>query len=245
MSTSLPRVTRPFIASISNVLSPLKPKVATVGTRYLLTLNTNSLEESPSTPVCGVGETDESIIPSATILASPVLYPENILVCSPTLVLSGNKSQNSEAQSVAKPNVGLHSEEIDVGSMAVSSTISERMFEGDLSEGKGHESCILIAGVELVAVQSLALLKGNVQPTFLEHELESPDQVPHRSEPFFDQTPKSFDVGSDKEEEEEIPLRWNSRGMRRGNQSQVNVPELETVKGTSEIDIVGKSAERE
>ncbi|KAG5594604.1 hypothetical protein H5410_035836 [Solanum commersonii] len=47
------------------------------------------------------------------------------------------------------------------------------------------------------------------------------------------------------EEEEEIPLRWRSRGMRGENHSQVNIPELETVKGTFEINIVGKSVERE
>ncbi|KAH0650083.1 hypothetical protein KY284_029995 [Solanum tuberosum] len=181
-------------------------------------------------PVYGVGEMDESITPSVDILAFSVLYSENILVCSPTLVLSGNKSQNSEVQSVAKLNVGLPSEEIDIGYMAVSSTISERLFERDLLEGKGLELCILISGAELVAVQSLASLRGD---------------VPHRSEPIFDQTPKSFDVVSDQEEEEEIPLRWRSRGMRGENQSQVNIPELETVKGTSEIDIVGKSVERE
>ncbi|KAG5605910.1 hypothetical protein H5410_027402 [Solanum commersonii] len=175
---------------------------------------------------------DESITPPADILVSPVLHSGNVLVCSPTLVLSGEKSPNSEAQSMVKPNVGLPMEEIDVGSMAVSSTISERLFEGDLPEGKGPESCILTGEAELVAVQSLASLRGDVQPTLLEHELESPDQVSRRSEPIFDQTPKFSDVRSDKkEEEEEIPLRWCSRGVRGGNHSQVNVPELETVKG--------------
>ncbi|KAG5616686.1 hypothetical protein H5410_016510 [Solanum commersonii] len=169
-------------------------------------------EESPSTPVCGVGEMDESVILLADILASPIFHSENIVVCSPTLVLSGDNSQNLKAQSVEKHNVGLPSEEIDVGSMAVSSAMFERLFEGDLPEGKGPESCILTAGMELVAVQSLASLRGDVQPTFLEHEPESLDQVPHRSEPIFDQTPKSFDVGSDKKEKEEIPLKWNSRG---------------------------------
>ncbi|KAG5611031.1 hypothetical protein H5410_022312 [Solanum commersonii] len=113
-------------------------------------------EESPSTPVCGVGEMDESISPATDILVCPVLYSGNMLVCSPTLVLSSDKSPNLEAQSVSKPN------------------------EGDLPEGKGPESCILTAGAELVAIQSLAALRGDVQPTFSEHELESPDQVPHK-----------------------------------------------------------------
>ncbi|KAG5598555.1 hypothetical protein H5410_029925 [Solanum commersonii] len=144
------------------------------------------LEESPSTPVCGAGEMDESISSLVDILVSHVLHSGNTLVCSPTLVLS-----------------------------------------------------------KLVAVQSLASLRGDLQPTSLEYELESPDQVPPRSEPIFDRTPKSFDVGSDKEEEEEIPLKWRSRGMRGTNQSQVNVSELEAVKGTSEVDIVEKSVERE
>ncbi|KAG5605122.1 hypothetical protein H5410_026614 [Solanum commersonii] len=161
-------------------------------------------EESPSTPVCGVGELDESISPTIDILVSRVLHSGNTLVCSPTLVFSSDKSPNSEAQSMANPNGGLSTEEIDIGSMA------------DLPEGKGLESCILTAGAELVAVQSLASLRGDVQPTFLEHELESPDQVSHRSEPIFDQTPKSSNVGSEKEkeEEEDVPLRWRSRGIK-------------------------------
>ncbi|KAH0665680.1 hypothetical protein KY285_026886 [Solanum tuberosum] len=149
----------------------------------------------------------ESFTPQTGVVASPVLLSDDMLVCSPTLVLSGEKSQNSEAQSVAKPDVELIFEETEVGSLAVSSTMSERLFEGDLPEGKGPESCILAVGAELMAVQSLASLRRDVQPTLLEHELESLDQVPHRSEAIFDQTPKSFDVGSDKEEEETVPLR--------------------------------------
>ncbi|KAG5627548.1 hypothetical protein H5410_012766 [Solanum commersonii] len=114
---------------------------------------------------------DESISPPVSILASHVLHSENILVCSPILVLSGDKSQNSESQSVAKPNVVPPLEDIEVGSMAVSSTISERLFEGDLPEEKCSESCIL-AAAELVDVQSLVSLRGDAQPILLEHELK-------------------------------------------------------------------------
>ncbi|KAH0729399.1 hypothetical protein KY289_000587 [Solanum tuberosum] len=64
---------------------------------------------------------------------------------------------------------------MEVGSMAISSTMSERLFEGDLPEGKGPKSCILVVGAELVAVQSLASLRGDSQPTLLEHELRSLD----------------------------------------------------------------------
>ncbi|KAG5579768.1 hypothetical protein H5410_050395 [Solanum commersonii] len=91
--------------------------------------------------------------------------------------------------------------------MAVLSTISERLFEGDLPEGRGPESCILAAGAELVAVQSLASLRCDSQPTLLEQELRSPDQVTQRGQPLFDQTPKSFDVESVKEEEKEFLLK--------------------------------------
>ncbi|KAH0761721.1 hypothetical protein KY290_017794 [Solanum tuberosum] len=200
------------------------------------------LEDSPSTPVCGAGEMDESFSPQTEITASLVPSSDEVLVCSPTLVFSGDKSQNSEAQSVAKPSAELLSEETEVESLAVSSTISERLFEGGLPAKKGLNSCILTAGAELVYVQSLASLRGDTQPTLLDQELRSPDQVPYRSEPIFDQTPKSFDVGSDKEEEEEILLKWNSRGMRGGNKSQEYVPELETVEGTPSIGIVNESA---
>ncbi|KAH0665458.1 hypothetical protein KY290_027691 [Solanum tuberosum] len=164
-------------------------------------------KESPFTPVCGVGEMDESISPVGDILVSPIRPSENLLGCSPTLVLSGDKSPNSEAQSVTKPNQGLFTEETNIGSLEVSPTISERVFEGDLPEGQGPKSCILTAGAELVVVQSLASLRGDVPLTSLEYDLVSPDQVPPISEPIFDQTPKSFDVGIDKEEEEKISLK--------------------------------------
>ncbi|KAH0641811.1 hypothetical protein KY290_033432 [Solanum tuberosum] len=205
-------------------------------------------EDSPSTPVCGAGEMDEFFTLQTEITASHVPPSDKVLVYSPTLVLSGDKSQNSEAQSVAKPSAKLPYEEIEVGSMVVSSNIFEKLFEGDLPEGTGSDSCILTAGAELVVVQSLASLRENTQPTLLDQELRSPDQVPHRSEPIFDHTQKSLDVGSDKEEEEEeeeIPLKWNSRGMQGGNKSQENVPELETVKGIPSIAIVDESAKQE
>ncbi|KAH0698785.1 hypothetical protein KY284_013000 [Solanum tuberosum] len=165
-------------------------------------------EESPSTPVCGAGEIVEPFCPPADNLVSHVLPSGNTLKCSPTLVLSNEKSPFLEAQSVEKPN--------------------ETPPVGD----------------ELVAVRGLAFLRGDIQPSSLELELESPDQVLPRSESIFDQTPKSFDVGSDKEEEEEVPLKWHSRGMRGANQSQIQVSELEGVKGTSETYIVENSAER-
>ncbi|KAG5620766.1 hypothetical protein H5410_005984 [Solanum commersonii] len=80
-------------------------------------------EKSPSTPVCGVSEMAESFTPQTEVVASHVLPSHDVLVCSPALVLSGEKSQNSEGQFVAKPGIEDHSEEMEVGSMAVSSTI--------------------------------------------------------------------------------------------------------------------------
>ncbi|KAG5621646.1 hypothetical protein H5410_006864 [Solanum commersonii] len=145
---------------------------------------------------------------------------------------------------MTKPGAEHFSKEIEVRSMVVSSAIPEKLFEADLPKGKGPDSCILTAGAELVDVQSLALLKGDTQPTLLEQELRSPDQVSHRSEPIFNQTPKSLNIGSDKEEKEETPLNWNPRGMRGGNKSQENVSELETVKGTPSITIVEESSKQ-
>ncbi|KAG5572141.1 hypothetical protein H5410_061907 [Solanum commersonii] len=106
-------------------------------------------DESHSTPVCGVGEMDESITPLAEVVASPVLSSEENLPYSPTL--------NSEAQYVDESSA----EEVEVASRGVSSTMSERFFEGDLPEGRGPESNILAVGAELVATQSLTLLRGN------------------------------------------------------------------------------------
>ncbi|KAG5586704.1 hypothetical protein H5410_047138 [Solanum commersonii] len=164
-------------------------------------------EESPSTPVYGVGEMGESITPHTKLVASPAFPSGEVLPYSLTLVLSNKNSQNSEAQSIVKPSVDLPTEEVEVVSKAVSSTMSERLFNGYLPKGKGVESNILAVAAELVAVQSLASLRGDVQPTLLEQELRSPEQVPHSVQLVFDQTPKSFDVDNEKEEEEEVPLR--------------------------------------
>uniref|UniRef100_M1DS78 Uncharacterized protein n=1 Tax=Solanum tuberosum TaxID=4113 RepID=M1DS78_SOLTU len=74
-------------------------------------------EDSPSTPICGAGEMDESFTLQTEVIASHVPPSDEVLVCSPILVLSGDKSQNSEAQSVAKTSAKLFSEETEVGSM--------------------------------------------------------------------------------------------------------------------------------
>uniref|UniRef100_M1DA46 Uncharacterized protein n=1 Tax=Solanum tuberosum TaxID=4113 RepID=M1DA46_SOLTU len=70
-------------------------------------------DESPSTPVCGGGEMVESITPQTEVVASPVSHSDKVLVCSPTLVLSDEKSRSSEAQSVAKPSAEPFSEETE------------------------------------------------------------------------------------------------------------------------------------
>uniref|UniRef100_M1DF66 Uncharacterized protein n=1 Tax=Solanum tuberosum TaxID=4113 RepID=M1DF66_SOLTU len=168
--------------------------------------------ESHSTPICGVGKTDEFIIPLAKVVDSHVLPFEENFPCSPTLVLSCDKSQNSEAQSIAKPIDEPSAEEVEVASRGVSSTMSERFFEGDFPEGRGPESNILAIRAKLVATQSLTSLQGNVQPAFSEPDDRSQEQGPLSLEPIFDQTPKSFDVETE-EEEEEPPLRWNRAGV--------------------------------
>lgn len=75
----------------------------------------------------------------------------------------------------------LFFEDLDCASMEVSATMSENHFEGDLLEGKGPESYILTAGEELVAIQSLALLREKSQPTLLSDKFRSPDQIPRNS----------------------------------------------------------------
>ncbi|KAG5575633.1 hypothetical protein H5410_055767 [Solanum commersonii] len=173
---------------------------------------------------------DKSTTHQTEVITSPVSLSDEGLVFSPTLVLSGDKSQNSEAQYLAKPGAELISEETEVGPMDVSPTIFERLFEGDLPERKGPESCILTAGAKLVVVQSLASLRGDTQPTLLDQELRSPDQVPHRIQLVFDQTLISLGVENYEEEEEELQLRWRSRGVRGTNSSQIRGDELETAK---------------
>ncbi|XP_049391511.1 uncharacterized protein LOC125855900 [Solanum stenotomum] len=85
-------------------------------------------DETPSTPVCRVDETGESTTPFTEAVTSPAVPSEEILPCSPTLILSDKKSQNSEAQSVAKVVEGPSTEEVDVASRGVSSAMSERFF---------------------------------------------------------------------------------------------------------------------
>ncbi|KAG5599697.1 hypothetical protein H5410_031067, partial [Solanum commersonii] len=64
----------------------------------------------------------------------------------------------------------------------MSFSICERLFEGDLLKGKGIESNILGAIEELVVVQSLASVIGDIQPTFLEQESRSLEWVLHNLE---------------------------------------------------------------
>ncbi|KAH0696319.1 hypothetical protein KY290_013679 [Solanum tuberosum] len=175
-----------------------------------------------STPVCGVGETDESTTPLTEIVASPILLSEEILPCSPTLVLSHDKSQSSEAQSIAKLGNDVSTK---VASRDVSLIMSERFFEGDLLEGRGPESNILAAGAELVVAQSLASLRRDTQPTYSEPDKRSQEHVPLSAEPIFDQTPKSFDIKNE-EDEEELALRWNRTVKRGGNTTLVEISDL-------------------
>lgn len=67
----------------------------------------------------------------------------------------------------AKPSVEPVSEDVDGASVVVFSTMSEKLFEGNFHEGIGPESCILIAGEDLVSIQSLASLRGGSKPSLL------------------------------------------------------------------------------
>ncbi|KAG5581746.1 hypothetical protein H5410_052373 [Solanum commersonii] len=210
----------------NSVLSSKLPISQEIENPGSFNFSTLSPEESLLTPVCGVGETGESITPYIEVVASHTLPYGEILPCSPPLVLSGEKSQNSEVQSVIKPSTDPSSEKLEVLSRGVSSTMSERLFDRDLPEGKDPELNILIAGVELMVVQSLASLRGDVQPTLLEQELRSLEQVRHTVLSVFDQTPRSFDVDSDKEEKEEVPLKWNRKWVRGANTLRIGVPDM-------------------
>ena len=72
---------------------------------------------------------------------------------------------------MAKPSLKPVPEYVEGASMAVSSTMFERLFEGDLLEGRGPESCILIAETEVVAIQSLASLRGDSRSPLLSEAL--------------------------------------------------------------------------
>ncbi|KAG5585034.1 hypothetical protein H5410_045468 [Solanum commersonii] len=166
-----------------------------------------------------MGETGESETPQTKVLASPTvetlsnLYsPTEALPYSPTLILSSLSALNhSEAQSVVKPFDYVPALELYVTSQPghVSSVMSERLFNGDLPEGKRTKSNILAAEVEWV-VQSLTTLKGVIHPPFSEVECKSPDPVLNKSEPLFEKTPKiesQIDlVQEEVEEDEEAPL---------------------------------------
>ncbi|KAH0699026.1 hypothetical protein KY284_013241 [Solanum tuberosum] len=188
-------------------------------------------EESLSIPVYVVGEIGESNTPHTEVVASPALQSGEILPCFPTLVLSGEKSQNFEAQSVVKPNVEPSTEEVKAASRAMSSAMSEQLFEGDLPEGKGPESNIS--------------LRGDVQPTLLEQELRSPEQVPHSTQPMFDQTSKSFDVDSEEKKEGETPLVLRRKGFRGANASIIVVPDLGGVDAIPETKLDNEPTESE
>ncbi|KAH0706112.1 hypothetical protein KY289_011188 [Solanum tuberosum] len=144
------------------------------------------------------------------LISPPKGYPSTP-PCSPTLVLSGKDSLNSEAQSDVQPTLETPSEDLKVMSSPMSSTISEQLFEGNLPEGKGIKSDILAAVEELVV------------------EIRSPEKVPHNAQPLFDQSPKSFGVDSEEGEKEETPLVWHRKGVRGANASTMAVSDLGAV----------------
>ncbi|KAH0639388.1 hypothetical protein KY285_035974 [Solanum tuberosum] len=90
----------------------------------------------------------------------------------------------------------------------------KRLVEGDLPESKGQG--------------------GDDQPNLLEEELRSPKQVLHSVQTGFNKNPKSFDVYSERKEEEEVPLVWRKKGVRGGNALTVGVPDLEAVEGVTD-----------
>ncbi|KAG5612423.1 hypothetical protein H5410_023704 [Solanum commersonii] len=170
----------------------------------------------------------KSTTPQTEVLPFSVPLSLENLVCSLTLVVSKNKSQDFGAYLVEKPLDEHVYEETKAGSMAVSLTMLERLFEGDLPEETSPVSCILNVGAELVAVQSLASLRGVDQLTLIDQEMRSPDQVPYRSDLVFDQTPMGTDFEDNEEEEEEPQLRWRQRGMRGVKSTQVDGSRQET-----------------
>ncbi|KAG5579823.1 hypothetical protein H5410_050450 [Solanum commersonii] len=131
-----------MINSSSSSKLPISQEIKTPN---LFNFSIPSPEKYLSTPFCGVGETDESNTPHTEVAVSPVLKSGEVLSCSPTLVLFGDKYENFEARSVVKPSLGTPSKELEVMSRVVSSTMSERLFERDLPKGKGPESNILAA----------------------------------------------------------------------------------------------------
>jgi len=96
-----------------------------------------------------------------------------------------------------------------------------------------------------VAVQSLASLRGDIQPTLLEQELRSPEQVLHSAQPVFNQTPKSFDVDSEEEEEEDTPLVWHKKRVRGKNIVNMTISDPEAVDVVPEAKLDDKPNESE
>lgn len=117
----------------------------------------------------------------SAVAAFPLLPSESALPFSSAFVIFEGGFKNSKSQSMEKLRSEPFLEELNCASMAISATISEKHFEGDLPEGKGLESYILTAGEELVAIQSLALLREKSQPTLLSDKFRSPDQIPRNS----------------------------------------------------------------
>ncbi|KAH0738304.1 hypothetical protein KY290_037009 [Solanum tuberosum] len=156
-------------------------------------------------------------------------------------------SQNSEAQSVVKPTLKTPTKDLEVVSQRghVSSTMSERLFEGDLPEGKGMESNILATTKELVVVQSLASLIRDTQPMLLEKECRSPERVHHSVQPVFDQTLETIGFTSEEEDEEETPLVWSRKGVRGENASTMVIPNLGETEVVPETRIENEHTESE
>ncbi|KAG5594611.1 hypothetical protein H5410_035843 [Solanum commersonii] len=139
---------------------PKEPMSPEIETSNPLEFNTSTLPEipSPSTPIYGVREIEPH---------SSTAVPIENLPCSLTF------KQPIERKVVSQPG-------------PVSSTLSERLVDGDLLVEKGTESSILAADKEWV-VQSLTEMNGDIQPPFSDMECKLLDPVKY-GEPLFDHT---------------------------------------------------------
>ncbi|KAH0686306.1 hypothetical protein KY289_017058 [Solanum tuberosum] len=104
---------------------------------------------------------------------------------------------------------------------------------------------ILAAVEELVVVQSVASLRRDTQPTLLEQECRSPEQIPHGVQPMYDKTLETMRVNSKEVDDEETLLVWSRKRVRGANVSPVDIPDLGATEVVPETRIENKPTESE
>lgn len=182
----------------TDIGTPISPKIDTPPSTPLHSPRVPENTKTPDTEVV-ISSSHDPVL--SCIYKTPPSSPlkDGMPVCSPTLAIAHSHGSSPNASTHSRDNSVLHpinlEPSIDHSSNfqpgPVSSTMSERHFDGDLTKERVTGSNILAAADEWV-VDILTGMKGDgIRPPFSDLEAKSPYSPVVQSKPIFDQTPRT------------------------------------------------------